>query len=301
MEDRMQQLERALQSVTATLTAANAREHNLTVEVQRLGAAPAPVDGQPSVRQTKVDTRTLGKPHMFTGEEQKWQDWKTVVSAYCSVVDQQMGVVMEAIATGASTNLSNIGLIASETMMSSQLFYILVMIMRGQPLTMVTNVGTSEGFLAWEKLIEFYEPTVRTKQAGQLLGILSWDFSGDLQHKIEQFDRTVSLYQARSLEVISDSMKIGIALRQMEEGSLRQHLLMNSSRLTTWKTFKSEIVDIKRASAAVGAVPMDIGALGKGKGKGGRGDDKKCGNCGRAGHFKKDCWAPGGGLCHRRR
>ena len=45
---------------------------------------------------------------------------------------------------------------------------------------MVTNAGTSEGFLAWEKLIEFYEPTVRTKQAGQLLGILSWDFSGDI-------------------------------------------------------------------------------------------------------------------------
>ena len=85
----------------------------------------------------------------------------------------------------------------------------------------------------------------------------------------------MSLYQARSLEVISDSMKIGIALRKMEEGRLRQHLLMNSSRLTTWKTFKSEIVDIKRAAAAVGAVPMDIGASGKGKGKGGKGDDKK--------------------------
>ena len=119
MEDRMQQLERALQSVTAALTAANAREHNLTVEVQRLGAAPTPVDGQPPVRQTKVDTRTLGKPDMFTGEEQKWQDWKTVVSAYCSVVDLQMGVIMDSVATGASTNLVNIGLTESETMMSS--------------------------------------------------------------------------------------------------------------------------------------------------------------------------------------
>jgi hypothetical protein len=176
---------------------------------------------------------------MFTGKEQKWQDWKTVVSAYCSVVDSQMGVIMDAIATGASTNLANIGLTSSEKMTSAQLFYILVMITRGQPLTMITNMGASEGFLAWEKFIETYEPTVRTKQAGQLLGILSWDFSGDLQHKIEQFDRTVTLYQTRSLEVISDSMKIGIALRQMEEGNLRQHLLMNSSRLTTWKTFKS--------------------------------------------------------------
>jgi hypothetical protein len=40
---------------------------------------------------------------------------------------------------------------------------------------------------------------------------------------------------------------------------------------------------------------MDIGAFAKGKGKGGKGDDKKRGNCGKAGHFKKVCWAPGGG------
>ena len=100
-------LEGTLQSVTAALTAANAREHNLSVEVHRLGAASTPVDDQPPARQTKVDTRTLGKPDMFTSEEHKWQDWMTVVSAYCSVVDLQMGVIMDAIATGASTNSVN--------------------------------------------------------------------------------------------------------------------------------------------------------------------------------------------------
>ena len=98
-------LEGTLQSLTAALTAANAREHNLSVEVHRLGAASTPVDDQPPARQTKVDARTLGKPDMFTSEEHKWQDWVTVVSAYCSVVDLQMGV--DAIATGASTNLVN--------------------------------------------------------------------------------------------------------------------------------------------------------------------------------------------------
>ena len=41
---------------------------------------------------------------MFTSGEHKWQDCKTVVSAYCSVVDLQMGVIMDEIATGASTS-----------------------------------------------------------------------------------------------------------------------------------------------------------------------------------------------------
>ena len=65
----MRALEGALQSVSAALTAANSHEQNLTVEVQRLGSAATPVDGQPPGRQTGVDTRTLGKPDMFTGEE----------------------------------------------------------------------------------------------------------------------------------------------------------------------------------------------------------------------------------------
>ena len=59
---------------------------------------------------------------MFTGEEQKWQDWKTVLSAYCAVVDLQMGVIMDAIATGESTNLVNSGLTATERVMSAQLY-----------------------------------------------------------------------------------------------------------------------------------------------------------------------------------
>ena len=76
----MRALEGALQSVLAALTAAKVQEQNLTVEVQRLGSAATLVDGQPPARQTGVDTRTLGKPDMFTGEEQKWQDSKTVLS-----------------------------------------------------------------------------------------------------------------------------------------------------------------------------------------------------------------------------
>ena len=44
---------------------------------------------------------------MFTSGEHRWQDCKTVVSAYCPVVDLQMGVIMDEIATGASTNLAN--------------------------------------------------------------------------------------------------------------------------------------------------------------------------------------------------
>eukprot|EP00959_Pyramimonas_sp_CCMP1952_P429835 9002004-Pyramimonas_sp.AAC.1 len=37
-----------------------------------------------------VDTRALGKPDMFMGEEHKWNDWKEIFKAYCGVVNADL-------------------------------------------------------------------------------------------------------------------------------------------------------------------------------------------------------------------
>ena len=90
----------------------------------------------------------------------------------------------------------------------------------------------------------------------------------------------------------------------MEESPIRQHLLLNSERLSSWKAVKEEVPNIRRAWAATegagrGAAPMDIGAFDKGKGPGGKGgkgkETRTCRNCGRVGHIATHCWAPGGG------
>ena len=122
---------------------------------------------------------------------------------------------------------------------------------------------------------------------------------------MELFDRAAAKYQARSGDTLSDAMKIGIALRQMAEGSLRQHLVLNSTRLVAWKDFKQEVTDVQRALASIGPVPMDVGAVFKGgksvgknahkNGKGKGMNDAKCRNCGRAGHFARDCAVSGSG------
>ena len=128
--------------------------------------------------------------------------------------------------------------------------------------------------MAWQRLIEHFEPTAKTRQAGQLLALLSWNFAhGDIQNQMELFDAAAHKYEVRSADTLSDAMRIGIALRQMEDGPLRQHLLLNGGRLAVWKDFKSEITDVLRAIAAVGPTPMDVSAVykgGKATGKGGR-------------------------------
>ncbi len=47
-----------------------------------------------------------------------------------------------------------------------------MMITRHQALMIVTNSGPQEGFLAWQWLIELFEPTAKTRRASQLLALL---------------------------------------------------------------------------------------------------------------------------------
>eukprot|EP00971_Amphidinium_carterae_P330780 6463992-Amphidinium_carterae.2 len=194
------------------------------------------------------------------------------------------------------------GLDATDASVSRQLYYVLLLLTRQQPMTLIINAGEQEGLLAWRRLLEHYEPHQRTRFAGQLLSLLSWDFGdiNDVENRIESFEREALRYESQSTEKLTDTMRIGIALRQLPDSALRQHLLLNATRLTTWSLFKQEVVNIRCAQANLGPVPMQLDALrkggdGKGGPKGNKGGEAKggggaklCHYCGKPGHFQAD-------------
>ena len=140
---------------------------------------------------------------------------------------------MDAIEDGRSRNLARPGLGGEDAALAAQLYYLLVLLCRGAALTIVTNAGEQEGLLSWEKLVDHYDPAVAGRQAGQLLSILSWVFSSELQERLELFDREVRRYGAKSGVSVPPILNVGIVLRQMEDGGLKQHLLMNAARFGT--------------------------------------------------------------------
>eukprot|EP00971_Amphidinium_carterae_P258235 5125900-Amphidinium_carterae.1 len=85
---------------------------------------------------------------------------------------------------------------------------------------------------------------------------------------MEAFEREILRYEHASGDAVSDALRIGIVLRQLEETKLKEYLLMNTSKLTAWKDFKAEVSTIKRTQANIGPVPMDLDAFSKGKAKG---------------------------------
>ncbi|CAK0792782.1 unnamed protein product, partial [Prorocentrum cordatum] len=234
-EERVQALEQQMIALAQELQKRQQRENDLTAEVQRLGRAAEArlrVDGpvlQPRA-ESLVDTRTLGKPDVFAGEEHLRNDWKVIFKAYCGVVNADLlaGMRLAESVDEASVQIDDF---IEENMRqaSQQLYYILLLLCRHHPLTTIVNAGENEGFQAWRKLVEYYEPNARSRIAGQLLNLLNFS--------------------------------IGIVLWQLEEGPLRQHLWLNATRLVEWQDFRREVTDVRRAQSAI--APQAQGDVGE--------------------------------------
>eukprot|EP00971_Amphidinium_carterae_P042509 835611-Amphidinium_carterae.1 len=136
---------------------------------------------------------------------------------------------MSGVEANSKGSFVNSSLDQRDTSCSVQLYNILLLLCTQQPLTLIISAGEQEGLTAWQRLVEQYEPQQRTRLAGQLQALLSWKFAGDIEGRIEAFEREILRYEHASGEGVSDVLRIGIVLRQIKETELKEYLLTNAS------------------------------------------------------------------------
>eukprot|EP00971_Amphidinium_carterae_P333931 6468960-Amphidinium_carterae.1 len=236
-----------------------------------------------------IDTRIIGKPDTFTGKQEAWKDWAIVLRSYSAASTPILAPLMEK-SEGADEDVRNTVLSMDQAAASTQLYYLLIMCCRDSALTRIVNVGVSEGLLAWRALCRHHNPSSAARHASLLLDLLAFSFEGDVQARLEEYDRVVAQYESITKQRFQDDIRLGVVVRQLPEGPLRQHILLNLDRYNSYSKVKEEIIAVVRAqSAAMSApMPMDISAMqtkgswgkgagkgdGKGKGKGGQNGGK---------------------------
>ena len=223
-----------------------------------------------------IDTQTLGKPETFKGDANEFADWQFIFKSYMSCVNPLFAELLERV-EASKVPVPNRFLKENERAMSSQLYFVLVMLLRNRALDIAYNAGVAEGLEAYRRLHQQYHPRVASRYVGSLSAILATKFGSDIEAELESFDKVVRRYEMESGKTIDDEMLLGIVIHGLQDQATRDHLIMNASRLTTYDTVRTELLEMARTNRVLQQmpVPMDISAAPyKGKGKGKKGDTK---------------------------
>jgi hypothetical protein len=162
-----------------------------------------------------VDTRTLGKPEIFKSDPSEYCDWSFVLKSYLACISPDYIDLLDRI--------------AGDRKLSTQLCYILVMLVKGWAVDVVQNTGPGEGAESMRRLEEMFHLRVASRFVGTLSLNLSTRFSGDdPEAELEAFEKTTRRYEEESSKSIDDEMLMGIIINSS-----------TASRTTTSETTSS--------------------------------------------------------------
>ena len=245
-----------------------------------------------------VDTRVFGRPDKWDGSEKAWSNWSFVMKAYAEAIDQALSADMTT-AECSTDAMSNDTMTGETKARSVQLYFVLIMLCTGSALDRIANAPHGWGMEAWRMLFQAYSPKNNARLVVMMLEVLAFPLhTNDVVDSLETMERKIKEFERYANIEIPEFLKIGIVIRQAEEGPMRTHLIMNSHRLATFQDIKTEVTDVKQAQSAVKARSgdaMDVDAFTKGSKGASKGSCNKqdsevvCWYCDRKGHRASDC------------
>ena len=190
-----------------------------------------------------IDTRQIGKPDQFQSDPAEYSDWSFVFKAYMSCISTNYIGLFERI-EASRIPMPNRLLDANDKALSSQLYYFLAILVKGRALDIIQNSGPGDGVEAFSKLEETYHPKVASRFVGSLTLILSTRFSSDIESELEFFEKNIGRYEQESGKTLDDEILLGVVINGLQDNSMRDHIIRNSSRLTTYQLVRTELLKL---------------------------------------------------------
>ena len=263
---------------------------------------------------TDEDLQKLGKPPIYSGKEDEWNEWSFVMKSYLSLLSTHVPALLTSaenptespdmsIATIRAT-LTEDGVTTAE-----KLFHVLVMNVRGPALAVIRGITDMNGALAWRALITRYAPNTAPRIQSLMSAILNAKtFPSELtayEIALDEWQENIHKWESISGGRFNVSMVKALFL---DKSPTNVRVLLQMQKTATFEAMTAVTLqflqDNAQYQAGVTVTPnnwrgpddMVIDALtkkGKGKSKGKSktdGSKTSCFVCGRVGHMAKDCW-----------
>ncbi len=101
-----------------------------------------------------LDTRLIGKPNEFNGDDAKWSDFQYVMMSYCGLLYAQLPEWMDASRNSPVPVLHSAD--ANERHHGTVLYHLLVMLCKGKALSTIKLCPVNNGYEAWRLLCVKY-------------------------------------------------------------------------------------------------------------------------------------------------
>ena len=127
---------------------------------------------------TDEDLQKLGKPPIYSGKEDEWNEWSFVMKSYVSLLSTHVPALLtgaENPATSPDMSIATIRATLTEDGVTAakKLFHVLVMNVRGPALAVIRGITDMNGALAWRALITRYAPNTALRVQSLMSAILN--------------------------------------------------------------------------------------------------------------------------------
>ena len=218
-----------------------------------------------------VDTRGIGRPKTFTGDEDAFRSWAAKMESFVTAVfGEEFRRVLEWAVEKPDPVLPgewNLvfgddseeieGRVEGIGNKVQQLHMALAQLTECEAFDITQNSGIGNGLEAWRKLHRRYDPTTGGRKRNLLRAIISPGRCRleELGQALEKWEEMVVRYERRRddqgrRELVPEAIKMA-ALESLVPEDMEKHLLMNQSRLGSYELLRREVVAYMEARTGV--------------------------------------------------
>ena len=261
----------------------------------------------------------MAVPKPFSDKLEDWRAWQEEIEDYMDSINSGVKKLLQDV-NGTASEIDETWKLDRMQMYDPKvlgdevnIYRALKILTIGEAKKVVTNVKDENGFLAWQRLRQRFEPTLTAKQ-----GLVLAEFSGmiakpaktpaDLVGLMTEMDKKVKLIEDLTNEVVSDMHKKSVLIGILDQLT-RQHTAMHhGGGYEQMRKVVAEFACNAMVTATHGDA-MQVGAVTENGGKEyekkedewaweteqsalALGQAMKCYNCGGFGHLSRNCSSP---------